>query len=380
MEAAAGHIVLIPAYQPGRHLIDLLTALRDHASPCHATAVVVVDDGSGEAYQPVFVAAAAVAGNVVLLRHDINHGKGAALRTGFSYIAQHYPGYDVVCADSDGQHSAQDILRVARRVAATRTTVLGVRAFTGEVPLRSRLGNSLTRWLVKSVTGLSLQDTQTGLRGYPADLVGWLLTVGGDRYEYETALLIAASRQGHRIEQLEIATIYLDANTASHFRPVRDSARIYAPLLGFAATSLLSFVIDTVVLLGIVALTGALLPAVLIARAVSSSGNFLANRYLVFRRSQRTLRGSAWRYWLLAATILAANYSVLASLTSAGMPLLAAKVFTEAALFVTSYLVQRHVVFPSAGGWPGDGRVDLSAAHDGTRPLAIHSHDIARTR
>lgn len=171
-------------------------------------------------------------------------------------------------------------------------------------------------------------------------------SVPGDRFEYELSLLLRARGAGYGIDEVEIATIYLEENASSHFRPVADSVRIYAPLLKFSLSSLGAFALDTVALLLLHSLTGSLLVSVVGARAVSSGANFLANRRLVFDPDHRTRLGTAAvHYWALVLVLLAANASMLWALTQAGTGLLAAKVLTEAVLFVVSFQVQRRFVF-----------------------------------
>ncbi|ACZ23161.1 glycosyl transferase [Sanguibacter keddieii DSM 10542] len=334
-------IVLVPAYEPSRTLVELVGSLATHPG----VRVVVVDDGSGPAYASVFDATRAAGATV--LTHPANRGKGAALRTGFAHVVAAHPGDDVVCADCDGQHSVVDVLRVADRVRTSQASmVLGSRLFVGDVPLRSRLGNSVTRTLFRLATGLRVHDTQTGLRGYPASSLPWLLSVGGDRYEYELDLLLQASASGRTVEEVEIATIYLDDNAASHFRPVVDSLRIYAPLLRFCLASLAAFVVDTVALLVLHAVTGSLLGSVVGARALSSAVNFTTNRRLVFTSGRdKPVAAAAVQYYAVVALLLAGNYALLLALTSAGVALLPAKVLTELTLFVLGYELQRRVVF-----------------------------------
>jgi len=108
-------IVLIPAYEPDGRLLGLLDALRAGAPDAH---LLVVDDGSGPQFAPVFDAVRQR--GCVVLTHPVNRGKGAALKTGFRFIAEHASGeQEVVCADSDGQHSPDDVLRVARSSVLT---------------------------------------------------------------------------------------------------------------------------------------------------------------------------------------------------------------------------------------------------------------------
>lgn len=355
-------ILLVPAYEPDARLVDLVASVRSAAPEVR---VLVVDDGSGPAFEHVFDTVRDLGAIVVVL--PVNRGKGAALKVGFTHADLVHPGEDVVCADCDGQHSVVDILRVAGRIGRSRALgsqdamVLGARGLTGRVPARSRVGNSMTRVLFRLVTRVPVQDTQTGLRGYPASMLPWLRSVPGDRFEYELNLLLRARGAGYRIEEVEIATIYLEENASSHFRPVVDSLRISAPLLRFSLSSLGAFALDTVALLGLHALTGSLLASVVGARAVSSGANFAANRRLVFDRDHRTRLGTAAaHYWALALGLLVANAALLTVLTRAGAGLLLAKVATEVVLFVVSFQAQRRFVF----------RPGASALRDGARARA----------
>src|SRR4051812_30179884 len=167
-------IVLLPVYQPGQQLPTLLAELREAAPGVGA---LVVDDGSGPASAPVLDAARDL--GCTVLRHGVNRGKGVALKTGFRHLTEARPGHDVVSADADGQHRVKDILRVAEQVRASGRMVLGTRRFEGRVPLRSRVGNTLTRLLFRAATGCPIRDTQTGLRGYPGTLLPWLESVPG---------------------------------------------------------------------------------------------------------------------------------------------------------------------------------------------------------
>ena len=356
-------IVLIPAYEPGNTLIELVRALR---ATDRDIDVVVVDDGSGPRFQRIFDTVADLGCDV--LTHAANSGKGQALKSGFRYIEQRSPGQDVVCADCDGQHTVADILRVADQLCRSGSAmVLGERTFAGDVPLRSRLGNSVSSTLFRLATGVPLQDTQTGLRGYPAPMLSWLLSVPGDRYEYELNLLMRAADAGMAIETVEISTVYLNSNESSHFRPVVDSVRIYAPLLKFALSSLTAFLIDTIALLALMAATGSLIVSVIGARVLSSSVNFAINRRVVFEhgRDKPTLI-AAVQYFALVIGLLGLNYASLLSLQILGMPLLPAKLVTELLLFAVSWAVQRRFVFAR----PMRRRGPLAPAQD-TEPMTI---------
>jgi putative flippase GtrA len=342
--SAARTAVVVPAYQPDARLVALVDALR---AAVPGLPVVVVDDGSDRRCGGVFRAVRAL--GAVVLTVPVNRGKGHALRTGVRWVRDRLPGHGVVCADADGQHTVVDVLRVgARSQAEPDAVVLGARRFTGDVPLRSRVGNTATRWAFAATTGTRVRDTQTGLRAYGPGLLDNLLAARGDRYEYELRALLDATRAGRRIVEVDVAPVYLDDNASSHFRPVADSLRVWAPLLRFAASSLGSAAVDVVALLALHALTGSLLAAVVGARLLSAGVNFSVNRRLVFAGGRDVpLRAAVVRYAALAVVLLAASYGLLALLTGLGLPLLAAKVGTDVALVATSYEVQRRVVFAS---------------------------------
>jgi glycosyltransferase involved in cell wall biosynthesis len=336
-------ILLIPSYEPNEQLISLVGAIRS----AHADlSIVVVNDGSDPSYAPIFQAIAS--DKVTVVSHHKNFGKGRALKTGFAHIAATYPGADVVCADSDGQHQSDDIMRVGDALhGLVDTIVLGTREFSGIVPLKSRLGNRLTRLVYRVATGRRLRDTQTGLRAYPASMLPWLQAIDGDRFEYEMSVLLDADRAGYAVEEVAIDTVYLNGNASTHFRPIIDSARVYIPLVKFGLSSFAAFLLDLVLLFTFTALFGRLLTAVILARFISSVANFLINRSLVFGHTHwAALAHAAARYFSLAIGILAVNYALLHVLYHRiGLPLLAAKLVTEVGLFAIGFQVQRRFVF-----------------------------------
>jgi glycosyltransferase involved in cell wall biosynthesis len=215
--------VLIPAFRPPAALLDTVRALHARSAP----PVVVVDDGSGRAFSPIFRAVAAVP-RVTLLAHPENMGKGSALRTGIEHVLRaglSAPG--LVTADADGQHAVEDILRIRETLRRRPDAlVLGARVFDATVPLPNRLGNRLARWLLRRVGGPGLGDTQTGLRGIPLDCLPGLVALRSTGYEFEMEMLLEAHAHGLRVLECPIRTIYGEGHRSSHFKPVRDSARI----------------------------------------------------------------------------------------------------------------------------------------------------------
>jgi glycosyltransferase involved in cell wall biosynthesis len=220
-------VALIPAYAPGSELAPLAAALREAG-----LGVVVVDDGSGARFDEVFKSCEASA---EVIRYPKNGGKGHALKVGLRHIQNVVPApFAVVTLDADGQHSVKDALR-ALSAAEERPgeLVLGSRKFDGSVPLRSRFGNAVTRFVFRLMTGARVRDTQTGLRAFQSDLGDFMLNIPGERYEYEMNVLLTCARDKVNIREIDIETIYIDNNASSHFNTLRDSARIYKAILNF---------------------------------------------------------------------------------------------------------------------------------------------------
>ncbi|MCQ6562349.1 glycosyltransferase family 2 protein [Paenibacillus mendelii] len=196
--------ILIPSYEPDERLIGLV----HHIQAISSCSILVIDDGSGEGYRDIFNAVREA--GCTVLTHSRNQGKGRALKTGFAYIRQIGETDGVVCADSDGQHLPKDIMSIAHAVNEHRHhIILGSRRFTGKVPMRSRFGNAVTRMVYSFSTGTPIQDTQTGLRGYSADMLDWLCGIPGERFEYEMNMLLEAKAAGYALLEVPIETVYL---------------------------------------------------------------------------------------------------------------------------------------------------------------------------
>ncbi|CAN7758759.1 bifunctional glycosyltransferase family 2/GtrA family protein [Paenibacillus sp. LjRoot153] len=334
--------ILIPSYEPDERLLSLIHKLKEVSD----ASILVVDDGSGEEYRGIFDSAKQA--GCTVLTHQINQGKGSALKTGFDYVRQHGERDGVVCADSDGQHLPEDILRLTEAVREHRNhIVLGSRQFTGKVPMRSRIGNSATRMVYAFATGKPIQDTQTGLRGYSSEMLDWLCQIPGNRFEYEMNMLLEAPRVGYDLVEVPIDTIYLDDNKSSHFRPLADSARVYFPFLKFCASSGFAAILDFMLLLLLQGITSNLLVSVIGSRLFSSMFNYTMNRKFVFaKRNGAAIRKSLPRYFSLVIIIMLLNYSIMYLFhESIGIPLIAAKLMTEAFLFSFSYWAQRKFVY-----------------------------------
>ena len=213
------YIILIPAYEPDSKLLKLLREIN------HKYPVIVVNDGSSKAYQDIFNE---VKNYAHLLSYSKNMGKGYALKTGLNYIEDTYDNYIVVSMDADGQHTLKDAINLCDYVKDHKDTLaLGKRELTKNTPIRSRIGNYITRNVFKLVTKNKIYDTQTGLRAFSKELIDYMLSIPGNRYEYEMNILLNLKKHNINYHEIPIETIYLDHNKSSHFNSITDSYKIY---------------------------------------------------------------------------------------------------------------------------------------------------------
>ncbi len=357
--------VIIPAYKPDHRLPPYVAALREAG----VGKIVIVDDGSGESFAPLF--GSIPQDEVVhIISYMPNAGKGVALKRGMQHLLEHCPDSRyVITADSDGQHTVKDVLRMAESLQQDDSgMLLGSRDFDQpDVPFKSRNGNKITSAVFKLFYGVWVSDTQTGLRGFASGLLPTMIAVKGERYEYEMNMLIECARQRLPMRALPIETVYENNNEGSHFRAVRDSIRIYSVILAgffkFISASLLSFVVDYALYLlfnnllrGVPALgseVGVLflrfVPHITIAtvgaRILSGIFNFTVNRKFVFADQNKVSR-SFPRY----LAVFCLNMLLSAALTS-GLHLAFGwsdnliKIPVDILLFVLSYKLQQNWVF-----------------------------------
>ena len=332
--------ILIPAYKPD----DKLVALTDQLLTHDDLKLVVVDDGSGEAFRPVFEA---LDKRVTLISYHDNKGKGGALKTGIRYIMDHMPECErLVTADADGQHRYADIRRVLdKSEEMPGALVLGSRAFDGDVPLRSRFGNAMTRQVFAIASGVKVRDTQTGLRGFDRDGMRLFVDVPGDRYEYEINMLLTAARAEMPIYEVTIETVYLNDNESSHFNPLKDSLRIYACILKFACSSLICFGIDYVLFQLLRTFIPLTWVSNLLARIVSASVNFTLNKKLVFKGNEKTLP-AVLKYAALAVFIYLIDTAILALLyEKLGWSRYVVKIISGVLGYLISFPMQGRIVY-----------------------------------
>lgn len=377
--------VVLPSYKPDEKLISCVDGLE----AAGFDDIIVVDDGGGSQYRQIFDVLRERAACTVLV-HPENRGKGAALKTAFKWYLENRSGAGVVTADGDGQHLPADVMACADKMVQDEMIVLGVRDFSKpDVPERSRKGNAITSGVFRLFVRMNVSDTQTGLRAFPTQVLDTMCRVSGDRYEYETNMLLCMKKDGLPFEEVEISTVYINENETSHFRPVRDSARIYgliikyllsACFLKFVGSSLLCYLIDTAIFAGLYSAlmplfsrqTGALSDlihtacAFFGARLASSLVNFFLNSRIF--RSTVSVKKAMLRYYLLAVSILIVGSGAvyLINMGLSHMPAVSSwmasggdgaqtlihslvKLPVDLGLFLAGYNIQRKYVFKREG-------------------------------
>ena len=319
--------------------------------------IVLVNDGSDEAHLEPFRQAAAHK-EVTLLTHEVNKGKGRALKTAFSYVVDNRKQTaGVITVDGDNQHTVKDIRECAEKMLECKDKViLGCRDFTQDnVPWKSRVGNVSTSLVFRLLCGIKISDTQTGLRAIPYQYLPLMCEVEGERFEYETQMLFAIKKNHIGMEEVKIETVYLEDNASTHFDPIKDSLKIYKIIFKFMISSGTSFLIDYGIYSLLVFLIGGnfsrglrLFIATFAARAVSSICNYAMNKKAVFK-SKASVSRSLIRYYILCVFQTAASYGLvylLSSLCRAGSFLeIVLKLAVDIVLFIISFQIQHRWVF-----------------------------------
>ncbi len=351
--------VILPSLDPDEKLLAVVEGLLAYGF----SDIILINDGSKPENLHFFETAASHP-EVHLLHHATNRGKGAALKTAFQWFLDNRPNaVGVVTVDGDNQHHPEDTRRCVEHMLQTGRQTLGVRDFSQpDVPARSRSGNRITSAIFKIFVGMTISDTQTGLRALPKKDVQALIGIAGDRFEYETNMLLSMKVQNIPFDEVKIRTVYIEENKSSHFRAIRDSWRIYKLILAhffrYTASSLASSAVE----IGLYALltwlfAGRIADSMLTAiafipsRVLSSIMNFFINQRIVFRSNAPTKKAIT-RYFLLVFVQMLTQWilddgvfwlcgiDVSATALRTGIHIL-----LMTALFFVSFFVQQRWVF-----------------------------------
>ena len=338
-------VVLIPAYKPNTEIMrkfldELIIKFKN---------VVIVNDGSGEEFDEFFEKISKL--NIKVLKHNVNMGKGKAIKTGFTYITQNYSNIiGAITADCDGQHTVEDIEKCAQTLRKNNETlVIGCRNFSEpQTPPRSKFGNNLTKMMFLLFVGIKISDTQSGLRGFSPELMKKFLKVAGDRYEYETNMLIECKNNNIEIEEVPIQTIYIKNNETSHFNPLKDSIIIYKLFIRYVIAAISSFMLDyfifgILITFSFINSNYNILIYTIISRIISSIYNFITNSKLVFRNSNRS---SIIKYIILALIQMIMSGFLVSWISKClKINVLIIKLFVDTIIFIVNFIIQREWIF-----------------------------------
>lgn len=346
--------VILPSLNPDKKFLGVVDGLEEQGFK-H---IVVVDDGSDSEHQVYFDKAREAHPDIAVLHHGVNRGKGRGLKTAFAYVDENLPGVKgVITIDGDGQHLVGDIIACGERMLREGDkVVLGCRDFNSPgVPARSVAGNKTTARLFRICYGIKLSDTQTGLRAIPRQYLKPFCGIEGERFEYETNMLLNMKRMGIGFAEQPITTVYDPEDYSSHYDAVKDSWRIFKVMFKFLMSSLGSTVIDLTVFYLVMRFFGAAagkyaeLLSTAVARALSSFANFNANNAVVFENHKGYKRALLRYYCLCIPQMLvsAGLVTLINHLLSNSLPLVATliKFAVDICLFFISYQIQREWVF-----------------------------------
>ena len=278
----------------------------------------------------------------------------ALVRSGIGFLD--IVDYDTVC-ESNINRQVQATSRTIGLLKAEvlkenlSSLILGARDFNKtNLPPKSRYGNKITSAVFFLVTGRHCKDTQTGLRGIPMFLADELLKINGKRFEYETNVLITLAKNKINFIEIPINTIYKNNNRETHFRPVKDSVLIYAQIIKFALSSLLSFVLDISLFslfhaIVFISFADNIIYSTVAARILSGILNYNINKKAVFGVSGKSLK-YFFRYaslFLILMFLSSISVKALANISRAHVTFI--KIAVDTILFIFSFIIQKVLVF-----------------------------------
>jgi glycosyltransferase involved in cell wall biosynthesis len=336
------YIFLIPASNPDQKLIEIVNALKKYAYQ-----IIIIDDGSRLETLHIFQELKDNVNNenIVFLKHAINLGKGAALKTAFNYILVNFPNVKgVVTLDSDGQHPVASCLHVLEALKKGRAFVLGYRSFSKNIPWKSYLGNNISKFIYKMALGRSFKDTQTGLRGLNKSFMLQCLTIKSNHFEFETEQLALAINHHIDIDEVPIETIYIEKNKASSFRPLVDSFKIYFVLFRYGLSSIITGLTDFIVFMIALYFGVSVFHANMLARTASIGIQFnLLDKFVFYTKTK--LRN----FVLFASYVyimgIISTWAQISAKDHLHISIISSKIIIETTLFFANFAVLRLYIF-----------------------------------
>ncbi len=335
---------VIPAYNPDEQLVTVVQNIQQVSN----RKIFIIDDGSDESTQFIFkkLLQEVNSSNIILLKHAINLGKGAAFKTVFNHILVNFPAIQgVVTLDSDGQHSTKDCLQILEELKNNeKSFVLGYRTFSKDIPLKSYIGNNISKFIYRLILGKDFKDTQTGLRGLGRSFMKKCLTIKSNRFEFETEQLAMAVNNTIQIIEIPIQTIYIENNKASSFRPLVDSFKIYFVLFRYGLSSIVTAVVDFIIFIVALSLGVNIFMANMIARTGALGVQFVLLDKFVFHTKAKLTNFILFVMYVYIMGIISA-WVQMSLIEYMSISKVGAKIIVEAILFFVNFAFLRLYIF-----------------------------------
>ena len=346
-------VIVIPAYNPSKKLIDLVDSL----ILLNFSKIIIVNDGSIKG-KKIFKTVKEK-NECLILEYKENKGKGYALKYAINYylenLKNNYKG--IVTVDADYQHLPNDVLNIALRLLGNQDSlILGIRDFYEKgVPTSNRFGNRLTSFIFKLLYGENIKDTQTGLRGIPNRYLNLCLEASGKRFEFEMNMLIKFVKQKINIIQIPIETVYYKRGE-SKFNKWIDSILIYKVIfteyIKFLLSSLICSFLDIILFttfLNIFSNLNNNLKIILgtfISRIIADFFNFNINKNFVFI-SHENSKKIFWKYYLLSFSkmLLSASLVLIFHNLFNNCSETVLKIIVDVFIYLISYKIQKKYIF-----------------------------------
>ena len=336
--------IVIPSLEPDSKFIDYLKDIKEAG----ADYVVVVDDGNKPIYKDLFKEVKSL--GCVVLKHGVNCGKGRSFKTAFNYILCEMENVSVVVtADGDGTYLPEDIINVANNTKENTITI-GCRDFNDEkIGRNTRNSNAVTSFLIKTLSDISMSDTQSSLRAFNRELLPYMITVNGERYDYDFNMIF--EKKNIDLLEIPVTTTRRISDRKSHFRPLKDTLSVTLTFLAFIVVSLSSTILDLILYSFFINMFIDAFPILYIsistflARVVSDFYNYYFDKTLVFKSKESSSLG---RYAILCVCKTAASalgVTLLVMLLKDGEIWI--KLFVDTVIFFVAYKIEKNWVHKS---------------------------------
>lgn len=333
-------VILIPALNPNEILITLIEDLKKE----NLHNIIVINDGSDQVCDNIFSILKSEY-NVKVYNHEVNYGKGQAIKTGISKIINE-DIIGIITVDADGQHIVKDVKKVAEGLENGKI-VLGERNLKSKnVPFASKIGNIFSSIYFKFLTGSKLKDTQTGLRGIPKKYLEFALNVPGERYEYEMNFLLESYKNKFEIESVPIETIY--ENRIKNFKIFRDSYIIYKDFFKNIVSSSISAIIDVGAFQVFVWSGIHVFYSNILARIISGMSDFSINKKWVFKKKENKGNGISefYKYTILFVIQMLVNSALITLLNQYySDTILVIKILVNIFMYIVNFFLKKKYIF-----------------------------------